>query len=106
MRLLGRAELKTSWDPGTDPRVTVWEVTQHLIRALEAKGEVGAAQLLRRVGVSYGELAKDLAYRLYTASERKKWSQEALAYNGLVMAWPEMIRLAAKVVEPQPTLEV
>jgi putative DNA methylase len=106
VRLLGRTELKTPWDPGTDPRVTVWEVTQHLIGALETDGEVGAGQLLRRVGMSYGELAKDLAYRLYTASDRQKWSQEALAYNGLVMAWPEMIRLAAEVAEPQPTLGV
>ena len=37
---------------------------------------------------------RDLAYRLYSLCERKKWAEEALAYNGLVMAWPELTRLA------------
>ena len=26
--------------------------------------------------------------------ERKKWAEEALAYNGLVIAWPELTKLA------------
>jgi len=68
-------------------------VTQHLIRALDQEGEEGAAALLRRVG-GLGEVARDLAYRLYTISERKRWAQEALAYNSLVVAWPEIDRLA------------
>ena len=40
------------------------------------------------------ETARDLAYRLYTICERKKWADEALAYNGLVIAWPELTKLA------------
>ena len=40
------------------------------------------------------EVARDLAYRLYTICERKKWADEALAYNGLVIAWPELTKLA------------
>jgi len=74
----------------------VWEVTQHLIKALDSKGEEGAAALLRRVGLGYGEIGRDLAYRLYTVCERKKWAQEALAYNSLVVSWPEITRLAAR----------
>ena len=35
------------------------------------------------------ETARDLAYRLYTICERKKWTAKALAYNGLVHRWPE-----------------
>jgi putative DNA methylase len=35
-----------------------------------------------------------LAYRLYTLCERKKRATEALAYNGLVQSWPEIVRLA------------
>ena len=38
--------------------------------------------------------ARDLAYRLYTICERKEWADEALAYNGLVIAWPELTKLA------------
>ena len=35
-----------------------------------------------------------VAYRLYTICERKKWAEEALANNGLVIAWPELTKLA------------
>lgn len=74
----------------------MWEVTQHLILALDTGGESKASELLRRVG-GLGETAKELAYRLYVICERKKWASEALAYNALVVAWPEVSRLAAGV---------
>ncbi len=93
VRLVGREELSDGWDPGADGRLTVWETTQHLIRALETQGESGAAALLARLG-GIGETARELAYRLYTLCERKKWADEALAYNGLVIAWPELTKLA------------
>ncbi len=95
VRLLKRDELDPAWDPATDARRTVWEVAQHLIRVLGAKGEVAAAGLLARVGAQ-GDAARELAYRLYSLCERKKWAAEALAYNGLVTAWPELTRLAAE----------
>lgn len=44
---------------------------------------------------SEAERAKDLAYRLYQVAERNKWSQEAYAYNALVVAWPEIQSRAA-----------
>jgi putative DNA methylase len=93
VRLLGRDELDSNWDPTTARRLTVWEVTHQLIRALEREGEASAAALLRKVG-ALGETARDLAYRLYGVCERKKWSQDGLAYNTLVIAWPEIGRLA------------
>ena len=40
------------------------------------------------------EISRDLAYRLYSTCERKKWAQDALAYNSLVVAWPELTKLA------------
>ncbi len=36
----------------------------------------------------------DLACRLYSIRERKKWAQEASAYNSLVFAWPVISKLA------------
>jgi putative DNA methylase len=95
VRLLSRDELPADWDPGRDRRVTVWEVAQHLVHALDKRGEGGAAALLAQLG-GEGEIARDLAYRLYTTCERKGWAQEALAYNSLVVAWPEIRRLAAE----------
>jgi putative DNA methylase len=100
VRLLDRAELPQEWDPAADARLTMWELSQHLIRALEDGGEVAAADLLRRVG-GLGETARELAYRLYVICERKRWAKEALAYNALVVAWPEIARLASSAT-PAP----
>jgi putative DNA methylase len=100
VRLLDRTELPDAWDPTADTRLTVWELAQHLIRALESGGENEAADLLRRIG-GLGETARELAYRLYVICERKKWAKEALAYNALVVAWPEISRLAAAAPAPR-----
>ena len=64
-----------------------------MIRALEAGGEVLPQPLVAKLG-SKAEIARELAYRLYTMCERKKRAQEALSYNGLVQSWPEITRLA------------
>lgn len=93
VRLLRPAELPADWDPTTDTRLTAWEIVHHLIRALENGGEEKAAELVRKLGTR-AEIARDLAYRLYTVCERKKWASEALSYNSLVQSWPEIIRLA------------
>ncbi|GAB1428086.1 hypothetical protein MASR2M17_15140 [Aminivibrio sp.] len=69
----------------------------HLIRVLESEGETGAAELAAKRG-GRAEGARDLAYRLYNLCERKKRAAEALAYNGLVQSWPEIIRLSRETV--------
>lgn len=107
VRLLRPNELPADWDPATDPRLTAWEVVHHLIRVLEEGGEGAAAVLVAKLGAK-AELARELAYRLYTICERKKRAPEALSYNGLVQSWPEIVRLAQegpKAVEEQVTLE-
>jgi putative DNA methylase len=64
-----------------------------LIRALESGGEGAAAALVAKLGAT-AEIARELAYRLYTLCERKKRAAEALSYNALVQSWPEILRLA------------
>jgi putative DNA methylase len=93
VRLLRPDELPADWDPATDPRLTAWEVVHQLIRALESGGEGAAAEMVAKVG-NKAEVARELAYRLYTVCERKKRAQEALSYNALVQSWPEIARLA------------
>lgn len=93
VRLLRPDELPANWDPTTDSRLTVWEMVHHLIRILEADGEGAAAALVTKLGPQ-AEVARELAYRLYSIAERKKRAQEALRYNGLVQSWPEISRLA------------
>ncbi len=89
VRLLRRSELPEDWDPSAISRLTVWEVTQHLIRRLDQKGETETANLKAKIG-GMAEIARDLAYRLYTLCERKGWAEEAGYYNSLVVAWPSM----------------
>jgi putative DNA methylase len=94
VQLLARSELPKDWNPKTDNRTSVWEITQHLVRILEAEGESATAKLLVDLG-SAGEDAKSLAYRLFAIAESKGWSEEARAYNALIMSWTEIERLAA-----------
>ncbi len=100
VRLLRPAELPADWDPATDPRLTVWEIVHHLVRTLESGGEVGAAAVVAALG-ERADVARELAYRLYTACERKKRAAEALSYNGLVQSWPEIARLAQEAGRPR-----
>jgi putative DNA methylase len=93
VRLLDRDELDAAWDPASDHHLTVWEIAQYLVGRLEAEGEIGAADLLRQVG-GLGAAARDLAYRLFAISDHR-WTREAQAFNALVVAWPEIARLAS-----------
>jgi len=98
VRLLRPAELPADWDPSSDARLTVWEMVHHLVRALELGGESAAAILVGKLGAK-AEAARELCYRLYTLCERKKRTNEAMAYNGLVQSWPEITRIASEAPE-------
>jgi len=99
-RLLRPEELPVDWDPATDPRLTAWEIVHQLIRVLASGGEGAAATLVSKLGAK-AEVARELCYRLYTLCERKKRTAEALAYNGLVQSWPEIVRLAHEGGKPK-----
>ena len=108
VRLKRRDELDPDWNPETDRRITDWEGAQHLTRSLTAErggGVAEAARLVLGMGAERAEKARALAYRLYSLAERKRWADEAHAYNILVTSWPqiqtEAARLAAGV--PQQT---
>ena len=100
VQLLQRSDLPDDWDPVKDKRLCVWEATQQLIKRLEAQGEASAAALLLQLKnlPGHGDLAANcraLAYRLYNHCEKSKQAEEARAYNGLVIAWPELEKRAA-----------
>ena len=82
---------------------TIWLLCQQLTYLMEKEGVEGCAKAISTMFGSNAERAKDLAYRLYTIAERKKWAQEAYAYNALVVSWPEIQSRAAelKAVVPQ-----
>jgi len=95
VRLLRPDELPINWEPTTDRQLTIWEMTHHLLRLYfhEKAGDVTTADLLRKFGRD-SDIVRDLAYRLFNVCEKKKRPQEALAYNALVLGWPEIARLA------------
>lgn len=87
---------------------SIWLLCQQLTYRMEKEGIEGCAKAIVNMFGSNAERAKDLAYRLYTIAERKKWAQEAYAYNALVVAWPEIQSRAAElkaIVPQQLTLE-
>lgn len=95
VRLIPTEKLPADWKPEEDRRLTVWEMTHHLIRIYyhEKKGDAVTADLLRRLG-NKADVARDLAYKLFTVCEKNKWSAEAQAYNALVLGWPDLVKLA------------
>jgi len=99
VRLLRPGELLNDWNPATDKRLSVWKIAHHMIRVLESGGERAAADLVAELG-SQAEVARELAYRLYTICERKKRAQEALSYNAIVQSLPEITRLAKETAKP------
>ena len=80
----------------------IWMLTQQLTYAMERGGVESCAKIVSSLFGSNAERAKDLAYRLFTIAEQKKWANEAYAYNALVVSWPDIQSRAAalKAVEP------
>ena len=96
VRLLKPSEFEADWDPSKDNRTPAWEVVHQLVKVLEGEGEKAAAELLKALK-DKADTSRELAYRLYSLCERKKWAEEARSYNGLVVAWPELLTLANTV---------
>lgn len=98
VRLLRPEELPADWNPQDDTRLTVWEMTHQLLRVYyhEKKGDEATAALLFKLGPR-ADVARDLAYKLFTVSEKRKRSAEAQGYNALVLGWPELVRLAQSI---------
>jgi len=94
VRLLRPDELPEDWNPATDSRTPAWESVHQLVRVVEEGGDYSAAELMSKLGAGKAEVARELAYRLYTICERKGWAKEALSYNSLVQSWTEILRIS------------
>ena len=90
VRLLKWTEYPTDWDPKTDSRTPIWEACHQMIRVLNQQGESEAGALLAKMP-ERGEPIRQLAYPLYTLCERKKWAEEARAYNELIGSWHAIV---------------
>jgi putative DNA methylase len=105
VHLLKPEELPSGWNPLTDERLTVWEMTHHLIRLLK-NSESSAAALIKQLG-DKAESARELAYRLYRLCETKKRAELGIAYNQLVQVWPDLVAHSKEASAPSgPTGEL
>lgn len=96
VRLLKWSEYPQDWDPKTDTRTPIWEACHQMIRVLNQQGESEAGSLLARMP-ERGEPIRQLAYHLYTLCERKKWAEEARAYNELIGSWHAIVSASHEV---------
>jgi putative DNA methylase len=107
VRLLKWGEYETEWDPTADKRTPVWEACHQMIRRLQRHGESAAGELLAKMPEK-GEPIRQLAYHLYTLCERKKWAEEARAYNELIGSWSAIVEASHEIghTGEQPGLDL
>lgn len=99
VHLIERADLPQKADPD---QTNTWLLTQQLTQAMATGGTKACAKMIRPLMGSDAERARDLAYRLYTIAEQKKWTEEAYAYNALVVSWMDIQTQAAQMEAEEP----
>lgn len=97
--LLSPGDLPERYDVLADERVGAWEVLHHLIAKLERDGVPVAGAFLASVqqrpdAVVDVELVKELAFLLFSIAEKNGWTQDALAFNTVATAWPDIVHAA------------
>lgn len=99
LHLMERNELSKKVDTNES---NIWLLTQQLTQAMADGGVEACAKIVYNLFGSNAERAKDLAYRLYTIAEQKKWTNEAYAYNALVVSWSDIQSHAAQLKAAEP----
>ncbi len=97
--LLSSANMPDHYDVLADDHVGAWEVLHHLIALLERDGLPAAGALLARAkerpdGAIDVELVKELSFLLFSIAEKNGWTRDALAFNTVATAWPEVVQAA------------
>lgn len=97
--LLSPAKMPEEYNVLADDRVGAWEVLHHLIAFLERDGLPVAGVFLasaqeRPDGAIDTELVKELAFLSFSIAEKNGWTQDALAFNTVATAWPDIVQAA------------
>ena len=97
--LLSPAAMPRQYDVLDDDRVGIWEALHHLIAILDRDGLQAAGAFLARArerpdGAIDFELVKELAFLLFAIAEKNGWTQDALGFNTVATAWPEIVQAA------------
>lgn len=100
VRLIPWEEYPEAYAPGADNIVSTWELTHHLVRALDREGETAAGAMLAQVPAE-AENIRSLCYYLYTFCERKNLAEAATAYNALMTSWHAVMLASAEAASRQ-----
>jgi putative DNA methylase len=97
--LIAPKDVPVDYDVLGDDRVGAWEVLHHLIARLERGGLPSAGALLagaqgRRDGAVDVDLVKELAFLLFSIAEKSGWTQDAISFNTVATAWPDILEAA------------
>ncbi|SMO49307.1 hypothetical protein SAMN06266982_1046 [Propioniciclava tarda] len=101
VQLVRPQDLPATWNPVTDHRISVWEVTLQLARVLSAEGGgiEAAAKLMsaagRRSEVDVDSIQR-LAYRLYEMTQKSR-PDDARLFNLLGGSWSDLTEAAGRV---------
>lgn len=101
VQLVRPQDLPTSWNPVTDHRISIWEVTMQLARVLSAEdgGLEPAANLMAAAGSRPEvdvESVQRLAYRLYEMTQKSR-PDDARLFNMLGGSWTDLTQAAGQV---------
>ena len=101
VQLVRPHDLPASWNPATDHRISVWEVTLQLARVLSAEnGGIEAAAKLMAAAGSRPEVdvesVQRLAYRLYEMTQKSR-PDDARLFNLLGGSWSDLTGAAGRV---------
>ncbi len=99
VQLLSPSALRPGYDVARDEHTSNWEALHYTLRALEAEGITAAGRFLtaatsRDDDAVDADRVKELAHLLFRIAEDNKWTKDALSFNALVTAWPDILEAA------------
>lgn len=90
-RLLSPEQLDVEWDVQADMRISVWESTVRLSALMAKEGAEKVAEILANLQSRVDlDAVKELGFLLFHEAEKKKNTQDAILFNGLVSAWGDV----------------
>ncbi|MDR0284237.1 MAG: DUF1156 domain-containing protein [Propionibacteriaceae bacterium] len=96
--LLSPTVLEGDWDPEADAHVSVWEATVRLAAIMAKDGAEKVATLLPAVASKVSlDAVKELGFLLFHEAEKKRDTQDAILFNGLVSAWGDLASQARRI---------
>lgn len=96
VRLFRPSDLPSGYDIVADESVSAWEALHHLVRIMESEGAPAAGAFLaqaaaRADGAIDIDLIPELSHLLFRIAEDNKWTKDAISFNSLVTAWPDIV---------------